>query len=121
VQLSRIPRSSKLAEDIRYTLGLWPGLVRFLEDGRLEMDTNPVENQIRRVALTRKNALFAGHEVGAENWAMLASLVATCKMSDVNPVSYIAETLRAILNGHPASRIEDLMPWHFRKTSSRAA
>ena len=84
-QLSRIPRSSKLAEDIRYTLGLWPGLVRFLDDGRLEMDTNPVENQIRRVALTRKNTLFAGHEVGAENWAMLASLVATCKMSDVNP------------------------------------
>lgn len=120
-QLSRIPRSSKLAEDTRYTLGLWPGLIRFLDDGRLEMDTNPVENQIRRVALTRKNALFAGHEVGAENWAMLASLVATCKMSDVNPVSYIAETLRAILDGHPASRIENLMPWHFRKTSSRAA
>ncbi|RAZ82093.1 DUF2867 domain-containing protein [Cereibacter johrii] len=120
-QLSRIPRSSKLSEDIRSTLGLWPGLIRFLDDGRLEMDTNPVENQIRRVALTRKNALFAGHEVGAENWAMLASLVATCKMSDVNPVSYIAETLRAILDGHTASRIENLMPWHFRKTSSRAA
>ena len=73
------------------------------------------------MTLTRKNALFAGHEVGAENWAMLASLVATCKMSDVNPVGYIAETLRAILDGHPASRIENLMPWHFRKTSSRAA
>lgn len=41
------------------------------------------------MALTRKNALFAGHEVGAENWALLASLVATCKMSDVNPVDYI--------------------------------
>ncbi|WP_205026420.1 IS66 family transposase [Cereibacter johrii] len=120
-QLARIPRSSKLSEDIRSTLGLWPGLIRFLDDGRLEMDTNPVENQIRRVALTRKNALFAGHEVGAENWAMPASLVATCKMSDVNPVSYIAKTLRAILDGNPASRIENLMPWHFRKTSSRDA
>ncbi len=52
---------------------------------------------------------------------MPASLVATCKMSDVNPVSYIAETLRVILDGHPASRIENLMPWHFRKTSSRDA
>ncbi len=52
---------------------------------------------------------------------MLASRVATCKMSDVNPVSYIAETLRAILDGHPASRIEDLMLWHFPKTSSQAA
>ena len=120
-QLSRIPKASKLAEDIRYTLGLWPGLCRVLEDGRLEMDTNPVENQIRPLALTRKNALFAGHEVGAENWALLASLIATCKLSDVNPVDYITETLRAVLDGHPKSRIEELMPWHFRKTSSLAA
>lgn len=120
-QLSRIPRSSKLAEDIRYTLGLWPGLTRFLEDGQLELDTNPVENQIRPIALTRKNALFAGQEVGAQNWAMLASLIATCKMSDVNPVTYVAETLCAILDGHPKGRIEELMPWQFRRASSLAA
>ncbi len=55
--------------------------------------------------------IFAGHEVGAENWAMIASLVATCKMSDVNPVDYIAETLRVILDGHPMNAIQDLMPW----------
>lgn len=59
--------------------------MRLLKDGRLELDTNPVENQIRPIALTRRNALFAGHEVGAENWATLASLIATCKTSDVNP------------------------------------
>jgi len=119
--LSRIPRSSKLAEDIRYTLARWPGLTRFLEDGRLELDTNPVENQIRKIALTRKNALFAGHEVGAENWAMLASLIANCKMCDVDPVSYLAETLRALLDGHPKSRIDELMPWNFKPASSLAA
>jgi len=121
VQLSRIPQKSQLAEDIRYTLGHWPGLIRFLEDGTLELDTNPVENQIRPITLTRKNALFAGNEIGAENWAMLASLVATCKMSDVNPVDYIAATLRAILDGHPQSGIEDIMPWRFRQPSSLAA
>ena len=110
-----------MAEDIRYTLGIWPGLACFLEDGRLELDTNPVENQIRPIALTRKNALFAGNEVGAENWAMLASLVATCKMSSVNPVDYIADALRAILDGHPKSAIEDLMPWRFNQPSSIAA
>jgi transposase len=120
-QLSRLPQGSQLATDIRYALGLWPGLTRFLEDGRLELDTNPVENQIRPIALTRKNALFAGHEVGAQNWAMLASLVATCKMSHVDPVDYLATTLRAILDGHPRSRIDDLMPWHFRQPSSLAA
>jgi transposase len=120
-QLSRIPQKSQLAEDIRYTLSHWFGLIRFLDDGTLELDTNPVENQIRPVALTRKNALFAGNETGAENWAMLASLVATCKMSGVNPVDYIAATLRAILDGHPKSDIEDLMPWRFNQPSSLAA
>jgi transposase len=103
------------------TLGIWRGLTRFLEDGRLELDTNPVENQIRPIALTRKNALFAGHEIGAENWAMLASLVATCKMSDVNRVDYLAHTLHVLLDGHPKSRIEELMLWRFRKASSLAA
>jgi transposase len=109
------------AEDIRYTLAHWPGLIRFLDDGTLELDTNPVENQIRPIALTRKNALFAGNEFGAENWAMLASLVATCKMSGVNPVDYIAATLRTILHGHPQSGIEDLMPWNYALPSSLAA
>jgi transposase len=52
---------------------------------------------------------------------MLASLVATCKMSDANPVDYIAETLRAILDGHPMRRIEELMPWRFRTASTLAA
>ena len=120
-QLSRIPKASKLAEDIRYTLGLWPGLTRFLDDGRLELDTNPVENQIRPIALTRKNALFAGHEVGAENWATLASLIATCKMSDVNPNRPHRRNPPRHLDGLPKSRIEDLMPWQFRQASSLAA
>ncbi|MGV7217793.1 transposase domain-containing protein [Bradyrhizobium sp. UFLA05-112] len=59
-----------------------------------------------------------GPEVGAENWALLASIVATCK-NDINPAAYIAETLETIIDGHPHSRIEDLMPWRFRKTSSQ--
>ncbi len=83
--------------------------------------TNPVENQIRPIALTRRNALFAGNETGAENWAMLALLVATCKLAGVNPVDYLADTLRAILDGHPKSRIEDLMPWRYALPSSLAA
>lgn len=112
-----ISSGSTFATDIRYALGHWDGLTRFREDGRLELDTNPVENAIRPVALTRKNALFVGHEDGAENWALLASILATCKLAEVNPVAYIAETLRAILDGHPQSRIEDLMPWRFRKAT----
>jgi transposase len=117
-QLSMISASSRLATDIRYALDYWIGLTRFLEDGRLELDTNPVENAIRPVALTRKNALFAGHEVGAENWALLASIVATCKLNGVDPVAYLAATLSAILDGHPQNRIEDLMPWRIQTGSS---
>jgi hypothetical protein len=49
-QLSRVPKGSQIATDIRYALGLWSGLTRFLDDGRLELDTNPVENQIRPLA-----------------------------------------------------------------------
>ncbi len=52
---------------------------------------------------------------------MPASLIATCKMSDVNPIDFIARTLRAILDGHPRSQIEDLMPWRFDRPSSLAA
>lgn len=62
------------------------------------------------MALTRKNALFAGNEVGAENWAMLAALVSHRKMSDMNPVDYLATTLRAILDGHPKASIEKISP-----------
>ena len=120
-QLSLISSGSTLATDIRYALSHWAGLTKFLEDGRLELDTNPVENAIRPVALTRKNALFAGHEVGAQNWALLASIVATCKLNNLDPVAYIAKTLQAILDGHPQSRIDELMPWSYVTASSLAA
>ena len=105
-----ISSGSTLAEDIRYALNHWQGLTRFLEDGRLELDTNPVENAIRPVCLTRKNALFAGHEVGAENWALLASIVATCKLNDVNPVAYIAETLGRSSTAIPTAKSKTSCP-----------
>jgi len=65
--------------------------------------------------------LFAGHEVGAENWALLANLIANCKMCDIDPVTYLTGTLRALLDGHPKSHIDELMPWNFVIASTRAA
>src|SRR3954462_14868665 len=64
------------------------GLLRFLDDGRIEIDSNTVERSMRPVALNRKNALFAGSDEGAENWAMLASLIETCKLHGINPHAY---------------------------------
>ena len=71
-------------------------------------------------SLTPKNALFVGNEIGANNWAMLASLAATCELSGVNPVDDLADTRRAIREAHPRSRIEDLMPWQRTNPSSLA-
>jgi transposase len=86
---------------------------RFLNDGRFEMDTNGVENAIRPIPLTIKNALFAGSGDGAKTWARSASLIGTCKLNGVNPEAYIAATFRKILDQHMQRDIEELMPWNF--------
>jgi transposase len=112
-RLQELPAASDLARHIRYGLKRWDGLTRFLADGRLEMDTNGVENAIRPIPLTRKNALFAGSDDGAETWARIASLIGTCRLNGVNPEAYIGATLRRILDQHMKRDIEDLMPWTF--------
>lgn len=68
------------------------------------------------MALNRKNALFAGHDVGAENWGVIASLIETCKLNHINPHDYLTVTLSAIVNGHKQSRIDDLLPWNHAAT-----
>jgi transposase len=76
-QLTKLPGRSPAAEAIRYALNHWDGLQRFLDDGRIELDSNSIERAMRPVCLSRKNSLFAGSDEGAENWACLASLVET--------------------------------------------
>ena len=114
-QLARVSGKSGIAEELRYGLNHWEGLVRFLDDGRIELDTNIVERGIRPIVLNRKNALFAGHDEGAENWACVASLIETCKLNDVEPQAYIADVLDKLVNLWPASRIDELMPWAWPK------
>ncbi len=110
-QHTRLFMRGPTAEAIGYALRHWGGLVRFLEDGRNELDTNCVERSMRPVALSRKNSLFAGSDDGAENWGIVASLVETCKLNAVEPQRYLAETLTRLVNGWRQSRIDDLMPW----------
>ena len=111
---TRVSAKSPTGEALKYIAKYWNGLNLFLTDGRIEIDSNPVERTIRPIALNRKNALFAGHEAGAQNWAMLASLIETCKLNAVEPHSYIAGILTAIVNGHKQSNIEDLLPRNFK-------
>jgi hypothetical protein len=111
VQLGRVSGKSTIAAAFRYGLNHWDGLERYLEDGRIEMDTNAVERAMRPIALNRKNALFAGHDEGAANWACLASLIETCKLNGIDPEAYIAGVLVKLVNLWPADRIDDLLPW----------
>jgi hypothetical protein len=110
-QLARVSAKATIAEDIRYGLNHWEGLTRFLDDGRIELDTNIVERSMRPIVLNRKNALFAGHDQGAENWACIASLIETCKLNGVDPQAYFTDVLTKLVNLWPASRIDELMPW----------
>jgi len=110
-QLTRVSRKSPIANAIRYGLNHWDGLTRFLDDGRIDLDSNIVERSMRPQALTRKNALFAGHDNGAENWAIAASLIETCKLNNIDPQAYLADILTRLVNLWPMSRIDEMLPW----------
>jgi transposase len=117
-QLGLISQKTKLAEAIRYALSRWDGLCRFIDDGRTEIDSNTVERSIRPIALNRKNALFAGSDAGAEHWATIASLIETAKLNDVEPLAYLADVLSRIVNGHPNSQLDDLLPWAYAASTT---
>jgi transposase len=112
-QLAKLPARSPTAEAIRYAVNHWDGLERFLDDGCIELDTNCVERAMRPVALSRKNALFAGSDEGGENWAALASLIETCKLNGIDPQAYFTDLLTRLVNGWPQARIDELMPWNY--------
>ena len=113
-QLAQVPARSTLADAIRYALARWKGLTRFLDDGRAELDTNPVERAIRPVALGRKNHLFAGSDGGAKRWAILCSLIESAKLNGVEPYAYLTDILQRMADGHPANRLGDLLPWTWK-------
>lgn len=126
-RLGEISSKSSLAVAIRYTLGHWDGLNRFLADGRIEADNNTVERSIRPHTLTRKNALFAGSDTGGERWAILASLINTAKLHGIDPQTYLADVLERIVSGRTkANALRALLPWawkaaHDQQTAGAAA
>ena len=113
----KISAKSRLGEKLTYIHNHWDGLQTFLTDGCVEIDNNRVENLIRPIALNRKNALFAGHDEGGIAWGRTASLIETCKINGVEPFAYLKATLTAIANGHPQSKLDDLLQWNFAKSS----
>src|SRR6202020_759079 len=90
---SRARGTRTVVDPIRYALARWEGLCRFLDDGRIEIDSNTVERSIRPLALNRKNALFAGSDGGGDNWAVIATLIENCKLCGIDPYAYLAEVI----------------------------
>lgn len=111
---TQVSSKSPTGDALKYIAKYWDWLILFLTDGRIEMDSNAVERTIRPIALQRKNALFAGHDAGAQNWAMLASLIETCKLNKIEPHSYLTGVITAIVKGHKQKHIEQLLPWNFK-------
>lgn len=116
-QRLRVSAKSRLGEKLAYIHNHWNGLQTFLTDGRVEIDSNSVENLVRPIALNRKNALFAGHDEGGRAWGRIASLIETCKINGIEPFAYLKATLKVIAAGHPQNRIDDLLPWNFQPSS----
>jgi transposase len=118
--LGKLSRKSDTAVAVRYALGRWDALVRYCEDGRLEIDNNAAERALRAVALGRKNYLFAGSDAGGERAAAIYSLVGTAKLNGLDPESYLRDVLSRIAD-HPVNRIEELLPWNFVARSEQSS
>ena len=110
--LTRISGKSELAKAIRYSLNRWEALCRFTEDGRLEMSNNAAERAIRPLTLGRRNWTFLGSDSGGERAAVFFTLIQTCRLNGVNPEAYLADLIGRV-GDHPASRLDDLLPWNW--------
>jgi transposase len=105
-----VPPKSPLGKALYYTLGCWPALVRFLEDGALEIDNNGVERALRAACIGRKNWMFAGSDEGARRAAILYTVISTAVLCDVEPWAYVRDLLEKISSGFPQRRIDEILP-----------
>ncbi len=118
--LGKLSKKSDTTLAVRYTLGRWDALLRYCDDGRLEIDNNAAERALRAVALGRKNYLFAGSDRGGESAAAIYSLIGTAKLNGIDPESYLRNVLSLVAE-HPINRIDQLLPWNLAEHSRLAA
>jgi transposase len=109
--LGKLSRKSDTAVAVRYALGRWDALMRYCDDGRLEIDNNAAERALRAVALGRKNYLFAGSDRDGDSAAAIYSLIGTAKLNGLDPENYLRNVLSRIAE-QPINRIDELLPWN---------
>jgi transposase len=112
----KLSRGHHLTKAFNYMLRRWPSFTRFLDDGRICLSNNAAERALRGIALGRKSWLFCGSDRGGQRAAVLYSLITTAKMNDVDPQAWLAAVLARIA-AHPAQRIDELLPWNWRRDS----
>lgn len=108
------PPSSDLAKAAAYVLNHWDALTRFVKDGRVSLDNNLTERQLRDIALGRKNYLFAGSHEAARRMANLYSLMRTCAQHDVPPLPYLTDVLGKLAAGWTMDRLDELLPHRWK-------
>ena len=116
----RLSRHADTAKAMNYMLKRWAAFTRFLDDGRICLTNNAAERALRGIALGRKAWLFAGSDRGGEHAAAIYTPIGTAKLNDVDPQAWLADVLRRAAD-HPASRLDDLLPWHWKRTTDQAA
>lgn len=119
-QVAKLSRGHDLAKAMQYMLKRWSAFTLFLEDGRVCLTNNAAERGLRGIALGRKSWLFCGSDRGGQRAAAMYSLIVTAKMNGVDPQAWLADVLARIA-GHPAHRLDELLPWNWRPPAQRAS
>ncbi len=118
IQNPKILPKSKIGKAILYVLSRWKELTRFLEDGRIELSNNWIENLFRLLALGRRNWLFAGSGNGARNLASLYTILLTCKLQQINSFKYLSDVLKKLPARGEGADIDDLLPMNWKESES---
>jgi transposase len=117
---ARLSRHADIAKAMDYMLKRWSAFTRVLDDGRICLSNNAAERALRGIALGRRAWLFAGSDRGGERAAAIYTLIGTAKLNGVDPQAWLADVLRLIAD-HPASRLHELLPWHWKHREIPAA
>src|SRR5213075_792366 len=119
-QRPKLSRGNDIAKAMNYMLKRWPAFTRFLDDGRICLTNNAAERALRGIAIGRKAWLFAGSDRGGERAASMFTLIETAKLNGIDPQAWLADVLRRIAD-HPISRLDQLLPWHWKNCGDQAA